>query len=96
MNPRFGEDEEAFRLEVRALLAEYTDLDGFFRQGHQWARVKSLFEAMGDRGWLSLAWPQADGGLGKGPAYEYILWDETAYARAPPGTRSRPASWRVR
>ena len=82
MNPRFGRAEETFRDEVRALLADYRDLDGFFRQGHQWARVKQLFEAMGERGWLSLAWPEADGGLGLGPAYEYILWDETAYARA--------------
>ena len=82
MNPRFSDEEEAFRDDVRALLADYTDLDGFFRQGHQWARVKSLFEAMGERGWLSLAWPTEVGGMGRGPAEEYILWDEVAYARA--------------
>ncbi len=82
MNPRFSEAEEAFRTDVRALLADYRDLDGFFKQGHQWPRVKQLFEAMGERGWLSLAWPEVDGGLGRGPAYEYILWDEVAYARA--------------
>jgi alkylation response protein AidB-like acyl-CoA dehydrogenase len=37
---------------------------------------------MGERGWLALAWPESAGGLGRGPAAEFILWDEVAYARA--------------
>jgi alkylation response protein AidB-like acyl-CoA dehydrogenase len=41
-----------------------------------------MFERMGERGWLSLAWPQQCGGRGMPPTYEYILWDEMAYARA--------------
>jgi alkylation response protein AidB-like acyl-CoA dehydrogenase len=82
VNPNFSADEESFRAEVRDLLRDFADLDGFFRQGHQWPRVRALFEAMGARGWLALSWPEADGGLGRGPAYEYILWDEVAYARA--------------
>ena len=65
-----------------AFLADYADLDGFFLQGHKWERVHALFRAMGERGWLSLAWPESAGGLGLAPAYEYILWDEVAYARA--------------
>jgi len=79
---RFSSEEESFRSEVRAFLEPYRDLDGFFGQGLKWPAVRDLFRAMGERGWLALAWPESVGGLGRGPAWEYILWDEVAYARA--------------
>lgn len=82
MNFHFSPEEEAFRLEVRAFLEDYRDLDGFFRQGHRWPQVKALFQAMAERGWLSLAWPESVGGLGKSAVCEFLLWDEVAYARA--------------
>ena len=82
MNFHFDKDEKAFRSEVREFLRDYRDLDGFFGQDQKWDAVKAMFCAMGDRGWLALAWPKEFGGLEKGPAYEYILWDEVAYARA--------------
>ena len=44
--------------------------------------MKALFRAMGARGWLALAWPEAQGGLALGPVHEFLLWDEVAYARA--------------
>jgi alkylation response protein AidB-like acyl-CoA dehydrogenase len=78
----FSAEEEAFRAEVRSFLEPYRDLDGFFGQGHKWPQVRQLFCEMADRGWLSLAWPEDVGGLAKGPSYEFILWDEVAYARA--------------
>ncbi len=82
MNFAFSAEEEAFRAEVREFLAGYRDLDGFFQQGHKWPAVKALFRAMGERGWLALSWPIELGGQDRGPAHEYILWDEVAYARA--------------
>jgi len=82
VNVRFSKEEEDFRAEVRVFLEPWRDLDGFFGQGLKWKRVRELFCAMGERGWLSLSWPEALGGLGRGPAYEYILWDEVGYARA--------------
>ncbi|MGH0038440.1 MAG: acyl-CoA dehydrogenase family protein [Myxococcota bacterium] len=82
MNFRLAPEEEAFRAEVRAFLRDHRDLDGFFRQDHCWPRVKQLFRAMGEKGWLSLAWPEELGGLARGPVYEYLLWNEVAYARA--------------
>lgn len=82
MNFHFSPEEEHFRSEVREFLEAYRDLDGFFGQDQKWDDVKAMFCAMGERGWLALAWPKAYGGLEKGPAYEYILWDEVAYARA--------------
>jgi alkylation response protein AidB-like acyl-CoA dehydrogenase len=82
VNFRFSKDETVFRDEVREFLEDYRDLDGFFGQDQKWDAVKKLFGAMGERGWLALAWPKEHGGLERGPAYEYILWDEVAYARA--------------
>lgn len=82
MNFAFATEELRFRDEVREFLADYRDLDGFFQQGHKWESVKALFCEMGRRGWLALAWPEAWGGQGRGPAYEYLLWNEVAYARA--------------
>ncbi len=82
MNFAFSSEEEAFRAEVVEFLADWRDLDAFFLQGHQWERVKALFRALGERGWLSLGWPAAVGGREDPLAYEYILWDEVAYARA--------------
>ena len=82
MRFEFSREEEDFRAEVQTFLEPYQALDGFFGQGLKWPAVRDLFCAMGERGWLGLSWPEAAGGLGKGPAWEYILWDEVAYARA--------------
>lgn len=78
----FDKDELAFRDEVREFLSDYTGLDGFYCQGHQWPRVRAMFSAMAQKNWLALTWPKKFGGLGKGPVHEYILWNEVAYARA--------------
>jgi alkylation response protein AidB-like acyl-CoA dehydrogenase len=82
LNFDFDAAAQAFRREVVAFLDDYRDLDGFFLQGHQWQRVRSLFRAMGERGWLSLGWPAASGERPRPISHEYILWDEVAYARA--------------
>jgi alkylation response protein AidB-like acyl-CoA dehydrogenase len=78
----FGPEEEAFRREVRAFAADWADLDAYLCHGPKWPRVAELFRALGERGWLSLAWPTQYRGLGLAPSYEYLLWDELAYARA--------------
>ena len=82
MNFAFTPEQEAFRAEVVEFLEDWRDLDAFFLQGHRWARVAQLFRALGERGWLSLGWPTHAGGAGLPLAFEYILWDELAYARA--------------
>ena len=82
MNFDFTPEQEAFRAEVVEFLADWRDLDAFFLQGRKWPEVARLFRAMGERGWLSLGWPKQAGGAGLPLAFEYILWDEVAYARA--------------
>lgn len=82
MNVAFSAEEEAFRAEVVAFLQDWRDVQGFYGQGRRWPRVKALFQALGERGWLALGWPVEEGGLGRSLACEYILWDEVAYVRA--------------
>ena len=77
-----GSDLEIFRAEVREFLDDYRDLDAFFGQGLRWPEVRAFFAAMGERGWLALGWPEEHGGLGRGPEFEFALWDEVAYSRA--------------
>lgn len=82
MNFQFSSAQLDFQAEVREFLADYRDLDGFYCQGQQWPRVRALFRAMADKNWLALSWPEQFGGLALGPVYEFILWNEVAYARA--------------
>lgn len=82
MNVHLSPGAEAFRAEVAAFLADYRGLDGYFHPSERWEDVCALFRAMGDRGWLSLAWPESEGGLGLSLEHEYVLWDEAGYARA--------------
>jgi 3-oxocholest-4-en-26-oyl-CoA dehydrogenase alpha subunit len=83
VNPSLAPEHEAFRLEVVEFLEDYRNLGGFYHhEGPHDVGVRALYAALGERGWLSLAWPQAAGGSGRSPVYEYLLWDEMAYARA--------------
>jgi alkylation response protein AidB-like acyl-CoA dehydrogenase len=82
VNFRLAPEEEAFRQEARTFLAAWADVDGFFLQGTHWPRVRQLFRALGERGWLSLGWPARAGGEARPPIYEYLLWDEAARVRA--------------
>ena len=82
MRAAFSPEEERFRQEVVEFLAPWRDLDGFFAQGRRWERVRRLFRALGERGWLSLGWPAGAGGPERSITREYILWDEAALARA--------------
>ena len=82
MRPAFSPEAQRFCEEVREFLVDWSDLDAYFVQGPKWERVRALFRAMGERGWLSLCWPEEQGGLGKPIAWEYLLWNEVARARA--------------
>jgi alkylation response protein AidB-like acyl-CoA dehydrogenase len=80
-------DEEAFRQEVVAFLAaheaEHGPVDGFFlHEGEHNVRIRRLYAALGALGWLSLTWPVELGGSDQPAIYEYVLWNEMAYARA--------------
>lgn len=83
MNPTLSPDEEAFRIEVAEFLASREEVGGFFfHEGDVAAKKRRLYAELGERGWLSLTWPPEVGGQGRAPMYEFILWNEMAYARA--------------
>jgi 3-oxocholest-4-en-26-oyl-CoA dehydrogenase alpha subunit len=79
----FTPEQEDFRQEVRAFLADYRprlDRRQFFNG--RGGATRDFYRALGERGWLSLTWPVALGGSGLAESFEFILWDELAYARA--------------
>jgi len=90
MDSRFSPDEEAFRGEVLELLRSYSDVQGFFPAADK-ARARALYGELAHRNWLALSWPEAYGGAAKPLSYEYVLWDEMAYARA--GRPTRHTAW---
>jgi alkylation response protein AidB-like acyl-CoA dehydrogenase len=83
MRPFLSAEEQAFRAEVQSFLADHADVRSFFHhEGQADDDQRRLYRALGERNWLALAWPVEVGGLGRPPVYEFILWDEMAYARA--------------
>ncbi|MFA5308051.1 MAG: acyl-CoA dehydrogenase family protein [Dehalococcoidales bacterium] len=92
MDFRFSPEEEAFRQEVAALLerevpAEYRRKRmTFFDMSaqHDWIQVhRYIAERLGEKGWLSLHWPEEYGGRGLSPFYRLILREELARYHSP-------------
>ena len=83
MRPFLSAEQQAFREDVQAFLADHADVRSFFaHEGQADVDQRRLYRALGERNWLAIAWPPEAGGLGRPPVYEFILWDEMAYARA--------------
>ena len=89
MDISFCEDEQAFRDEVRAFLAE--NLTEEIKQGALAAPTVFLEPEIGqrwnailhERGWLGYQWPEDVGGTGWSPTQRYIFEKECAQAGAP-------------
>lgn len=81
MESRYTHEEEDFRAQVREALAPFRRLKGFFPEAEDKDR-HAVFAELARRNWLALTWPLEYGGEGKSLTYDYILWDEMAYARA--------------
>ncbi len=89
MDLTFSKEQEAWRREVRAFFAaeppesfptQGADLGwGFGAWSYEFAR------RMGDKGWISLCWPEEFGGKARPIMDRLILWEEIAYHRAPAG-----------
>jgi alkylation response protein AidB-like acyl-CoA dehydrogenase len=76
-------DERSFRSDVVALLRQTEPT----RERMQFFRGRGgvtadLYRAIGERDWFALTWPTEIGGAGRSAMYEFLLWDEMAYARA--------------
>ncbi|MBN1161762.1 MAG: acyl-CoA dehydrogenase family protein [Dehalococcoidales bacterium] len=92
MDFAFSPEEEAFRAQVAAFLEkevprEYREKRiTFFDMSAQsdWIQVhRSMAEKMGEKGWLSMHWPEKYGGRGVSPFYRLILREELARYHSP-------------
>ena len=91
MDFRFTEAEEAFRQQVRGFVAQELPPDWQVRNDREgesneyFAFSQAFSRKLGDRGWLTMAWPEAYGGRGASPLTQLIYNEEMAYAGAPLG-----------
>lgn len=83
----FTSEEEAFRDQVRAFIAE-NPRDMFSLDGEDmgyglgaWSR--QFNRKLGEKGWISLTWPSAYGGQAQPMMFKLILWEECAYHQTP-------------
>jgi alkylation response protein AidB-like acyl-CoA dehydrogenase len=91
VNLRFSAEDEAFRAEVRAWLAEhlvgdYAELRGAGGPGreHEGFDVRRDWERLlGAHGWIGLGWPAEHGGRGASLMQQVIFHEEYARAEAP-------------
>ncbi len=93
MDFRFSTDDLAFRDEVLAFLGEqlppgWADLsEGPAEDGaanrERWQFTRRFHQALAERGWLTLGWPQEHGGAGAGPIRQALFNETMAHQRAP-------------
>ncbi|MEE8312273.1 MAG: acyl-CoA dehydrogenase family protein [Candidatus Binatia bacterium] len=90
MDFSFTPEEEAFRAEVRAFLAEHNpnrsdaaesgDIESAM---DRLPKLMAWNEALFERGWVGFSWPKEHGGGGGGLIEQMILKEEVGKARAP-------------
>ena len=89
MDFRFSPDDEAFRQEVKALIArELPDSWGSRNDREdlspEEAEISRAFtKSVAARGWLTMAWPVEYGGQGAGPLRQLVYNEEMSYQHAP-------------
>jgi alkylation response protein AidB-like acyl-CoA dehydrogenase len=93
----FSPAEQAFAEEVRAFLrANPLDrfaLDGMDAGYGSGAHSRAFMKALGERGWISMCWPEAFGGQTKPMFFKLVLFEELALAGAPFGPLA--GSWQT-
>jgi alkylation response protein AidB-like acyl-CoA dehydrogenase len=87
----FTQAEEGFRQEIRHFLERELPpgwkgpmwFEGLYERDDLWAVAREMARKLGERGWLSLAWPREYGGQARSTVEQTIFADEMAYYRAP-------------
>ncbi len=92
MDFHFPAETLAWRDELRSFLrAElppgYEGDDDYFDNEDDIPFIKGFMRKLGEKRWLTPAWPTDHGGMGKSPIEQMILNEELAYHRAPSGGR---------
>ncbi len=81
----FSKEEEAFRQEVRAFLAQVAtpEVVAEADSGQGWGpHTWKFVQALGSRRWLTPTWPKEYGGLGLPPVYRFIIHEEIDFTGA--------------
>ena len=92
MDFRLPPETIAWRDELRAFLKQelpqgFEGSDDFFDDADQVPFAKEFMKKLGARRWLTPAWPEQYGGMGKTAIEQMVLNEELAYHRAPAGGR---------
>ena len=92
MDFRLPPETVAWREDLRSLIrAElppgYEGADDFFDDAEHVPFAKQFMKKLGVRRWLTPAWPEQYGGMGRTTIDQMVLNEELAYHRAPPGGR---------
>src|SRR5262245_47431988 len=87
MDFRFAAEEEAFRREVQAFIAEHGDEiapeSSESGKGEDLAGNRAFLRAMAAKGWLAMSYPPEYGGGGQPGIFQFILNEELAEKGAP-------------
>ncbi len=85
MDFSFSAEDEAFREEVRAFLAEELGDRDIIRGGNidAWKAYRQFIQKLAAKGWLTLAWPEEWGGQGASHIKQLVYNEEMALAEAP-------------
>ena len=85
----FTAEERAFAEEIRHVLAanpvDRFPLDGMDAGYGSGAHSRAFMQALGDRGWISMCWPETFGGQARPMFRKLVLFEELARAGAPFG-----------
>ena len=92
----FSPEQESFRAELRAFLAERLPVDwqGIFVEGDEgWQFSLDLCRELGARGWLTLSWPKAYGGQDASIWLQAVLQEEYWAHNEPRGPQYMNVNW---
>src|SRR5438552_3288562 len=93
----FSAAEQAFADEVRAFLRDNPldrfPLDGMDAGYGSGAHSRAFMKALGERGWISMCWPESSGGRAEPMFFKLVLFEELALAGAPFGPLA--GSWQT-
>ena len=82
----FSPEEEAFRAEVREFLADKMPSGaGPLAEEDYYTLARNVRAGLGERGWLSLGWPEGYRATNGSPVKDLILQEELAYHGVPRG-----------
>src|ERR1700675_2603412 len=82
----FTHEERAFADHVRRFLAEHPPsqfpIEGMDAGYGSGAHSRAFLKALGERGWISMCWPDAYGGGARPMFWKLVLFEELALAGA--------------